>query len=86
MLNFLSNIFNEKTNARSACGNVDGTTDIIQECSLCDAECLTACDYACSYECSNEGQSMGGGSSGCKYQCMGTCVSATAFIAGEGGK
>ena len=83
MLNFLSNIFNEKSNARTICG--PGSSSI-QECSLCDAECLTACDYACSYECSNEGQSMGGGSSGCKYQCMGTCVSATAFIAGEGGK
>ena len=81
MLNFLVNVFNEKSGARTTCGSNDA--DVIQSCAGCDSECQYTCYVMCSNSCydSEQESSVGGGT--CNNQCTGSCFSAASIMGGK---
>lgn len=83
MLNFLTNVFQKNSNARTVCGNYDGETDVIQACAGCDSDCLFSCYSMCANECQGNTQDTGGGGGNCNSQCTGTCFSVASIIGGK---
>lgn len=75
MLNFLTNVFQEKANAKNTCSP---DMDVIQACIGCDADCLYFCHTMCASEC--QGNSQAGGGGGCNSHCNGTCFSVASII------
>lgn len=83
MLNFLTNTFQAKSNARSVCGNFDGETDVIQGCFGCDDGCLFSCSSTCADEC--QGNSIithDTGDGTCNSECRGTCFDLVSIFLG----
>lgn len=78
MLNFLANVFQERSTTRNTCST---DMDTIQGCLNCDGECLYSCDAVCSNSCQAETQDPNSGPGTCNTQCTGTCFS-TASIMG----
>lgn len=72
MLNFLTNVFQEKSNARNTCSP---DMDVIQGCLGCDGECQYSCYSMCAKECQGNTRDTGGDNSNCNSQCTGTCFS-----------
>lgn len=79
MLNFLTNVFNEKANARNTCGPEQ---DVIQGCVGCDTGCSFFCDSVCSNSCTDNTQGGNGDGKNCNSQCTGTCFSIANIIGG----
>ena len=80
MLNFLTNVFQEKSNARNTCS---ADMDVIQGCLGCDGECLYSCYSMCANECQGNTQDTGGNGQNCNSQCTGTCFSVASIIGGK---
>lgn len=80
MLNFLTNVFHEKANARNTC---NPTMDVIQGCIGCDGECLYSCYSMCANECQGNTRDTGGNGGNCNSQCTGTCFSVASIIGGK---
>ena len=51
MLNFLSNVFQDKISPKNICS---GEMITIQACLGCDGECLYSCDAVCANHCEGE--------------------------------
>lgn len=86
MLDFLSNVLEEKVKPRTVCGQFN---DSIQACYGCDAECTYACDMACADYCQGSTQDTGDtcGNTGviieCQNNCVSNCYSLASIIAGK---
>ena len=85
MLNFLTNVFQEKSNARNVCGSYNNENDVIQECAGCDSECQFSCFSMCANLCNESSRDSGGGGNngGCSGECTGTCFSVVSIIFGK---
>lgn len=71
MLNFLINVLNEKSSAKSYCGVGN---DLIQACQGCDGDCQSTCFADCAYVCLAQSEGHNGSSGNCAKECTGTCV------------
>ncbi len=77
MLNFLTNVYQERSTAKNSC-SVD--MDMIQGCLGCDGECLYSCYSMCANECQGETQDTGGNNDYCNSHCTGTCFTVASII------
>lgn len=80
MLNFLTNVFHEKSNGKNMCAPQD---DVIQGCIGCDAGCSFFCEELCSSTCMENTQGGSGDGKNCNSHCTGTCFSVASIIGGK---
>ena len=81
MLDFLTNVFQEKSSIKNTCGP---WMENIQGCVGCDGECKYTCFSMCSELCHENSEDSGGSGGGtCNSNCTGTCFSFVSIIEGK---